>query len=189
MILYNEDAKDFEESYPGFHIIILDELARRAGFEWRSSWGGVFPATMYDSFRLQPNATFDELLLWTVNAYDISWTTWDGTLARLKLGITFPGGFADTSTILVTKSVDSKEETTFDPFSFLKPFNWIVWICTIVTIIFTALMYRFIQQIYDAQEQTNHGIHIFRASMAAIGQVMFEPTRHGERILVLSLSF
>jgi hypothetical protein len=103
--------------------------------------------------------------------------------------LSFLGLFADTSTILIAKSFDSREETTFDPFSFFKPFNWVVWACTILTIVFTAMVYRIIQQIYDSTQPRQAGIHIFRTSMAAIGQVMFEPARSAERVLVLSLSF
>ncbi|KAL7515660.1 hypothetical protein ACHAXN_013185 [Cyclotella atomus] len=149
----------------------------------------AFPAHLYDGYRLQPNATADDTLLWTVNAYDVSLTMWDATLNRLKLGVTFPGKFVDTSTVLITTNADSREQSSFDAFAFLKPFNISVWACTIITIVFSAMMYRFIQQLYDSHERSNPGIHIFRASMAAIGQVMFEPTRHGERILVISLSF
>ncbi|KAL3773108.1 hypothetical protein ACHAWO_008703, partial [Cyclotella atomus] len=163
LIVFNEDTGDFDEDYPGFQITLLDELARRAGFEWRYSWGVAFPAHLYDGYRLQPNATADDILLWTVNAYDVSLTMWDATLNRLKLGITFPGKFVDTSTVLVATNADSREQISFDAFAFLKPFSIWVWVCTIITIVFT--------------------------SMAAIGQVMFEPTRHGERILVISLSF
>lgn len=92
MINYDEAARDFEP-YPGLIITILDELASRAGFEWRNSWGAVFPAHLYDGYRLKPNATVDDALFWSVNAYDISATAWDETLERLRLGITFPGVF------------------------------------------------------------------------------------------------
>jgi hypothetical protein len=212
LINFNEHTGDFDEDYPGLQITLLDELARRAGFEWKNSWGAgkslrylvlycqyidefnldpaaAFPADLYNGYRLQPNATVDDALLWTVNAYDVSITMWDATLNRLKLGVTFPGKFVDTSTVLITTNADSREQSSFDAFAFLKPFNIWVWLCTIATIFFSAMMYRFIQQLYDSREQSNHGIHIFRASMAAIGQVMFEPTRHGERLLVISLSF
>ena len=189
MINYDSNIQDFSPAYPGYHIILLDELAHRAGFHWRNSWGVASPATINDSYRLKPNATTDELLTWTVNTYDLSVTAWDITLERLKLGISFPGSFAITSTVLI--GIDSKEEmTSFDSLSFLKPFNWVVWLSTILTILCTALVYRWIQQLYDSERDTNNaGVHIFRASMTALGQVMFEPTWQGERILVLSMSF
>ena len=188
MINYDSSINDIP-TYPGYHIILLDELARRAGFHWRYSWGVAYPATINDSFRLKPNATTEDLLLWTVNAYDISVTAWDHTLERLKMGISFPSSFSDTSTVLI--GIDSKQETTsFDPFSFFKPFNWVVWLSTILTILCTAFIYRWVQYLYDTDQSTNNaGVHIFRASMAALGQVMFEPRRPGERILVFSISF
>jgi hypothetical protein len=38
-INFYEETGDFDEDYPGLQITLLDELARRAGFEWRNSWG------------------------------------------------------------------------------------------------------------------------------------------------------
>ena len=129
-----------------------------------------------------------------MSAFDISATAWDKTLVRMKSGILFPGKCSDSSTILVARHTDS-EESKFDPFSFLEPFNMLVWVAIALTILFTALVYRLIQQLYDSDfnSDSEHrrltGVHIFRTSMAAVGHVMFEPTRSGERLLVLSLSF
>ena len=129
-----------------------------------------------------------------MSAFDISATAWDKTLVRMKSGILFPGKWSDSSTILVARHTDS-EESKFDPFSFLEPFNMLVWVAIALTILFTALVYRLIQQLYDSDfnSDSEHrrltGVHIFRTSMAAVGHVMFEPTRSGERLLVLSLSF
>lgn len=148
--IYDDEAGDFAAS-PGFHISILDEVARRAGFSWRDSYGLIMPPYMNDSFRLQPNASVDDLLLWAVNTYDFTFTEWDRTIERMKLGIDFPTGFTDTSTILIADNSDV-DKRTFNPFSFLQPFNIFVWLAIILTIALTAFVYRSLKKIYNANE-------------------------------------
>jgi hypothetical protein len=73
----------------------------------------------------------------------------------------FPEYFTDTSTILITSHNNLQEKANFNPFSFFKPFNMVVWLATIVTIVFTALMYRMIEQVYGNSTDEIPVIHIF----------------------------
>lgn len=59
---YREDT-GIDALDPGIMALLLDELGRRAGFSWRNSFGVTYgPA---------PNTTFSDLLVWSVQNYDI----------------------------------------------------------------------------------------------------------------------
>lgn len=192
---YDEKAGTFAE-YPGYHIELLDELAYRAGFSWRNSYGVINP---YLDSDFKPNATTNELLVWTVNAYDFSFSGWDHSIERMQLGVDFPMGFADSSTILITRN-SAADDNDFNFFSFLQPFDWTVWVSILVTIIFTGLVYRWVSKTYSIGQSTMQprdenvhgkvpGVNIFYAALTATGHMEFSPVTYGERILVLSLCF
>lgn len=142
LVLYQE-AGTFAEN-PGYWIVLLNELANRAGFSW-PNWGLVFP--------LKHNKTTNELLEWAVDVYDFSFSQWDRTADRMKLGVDFPAGFSDSSTILIARDT-GKDKTSFNAFSFLRPFNWAVWISIVGTVIFTGLIYRWVSKVYSVGQST-----------------------------------
>ena len=145
MIVYQK-AGAFADD-PGCWIVILDELARRAGFSWRNSYGIVRPFLM--------NVTADTVLPWTVNTYnDVSFAEWDRTIERMKLGVDFPMGFSDSSTILIARSSNDGTKSTFQVFSFLQPFDWTVRISIVGTVIFTGLVYRWVSKTYSIGQST-----------------------------------
>lgn len=146
-----QETGDFEDENPGFWIKILDELALRAGFSWRHSYGIVRPLFV-DNNSFNPNATTTDLLVWTVNTYDFSFGEWDGTVDRMKLGVDFPTGFSDTSTILIANKNKAGESSSFYPFAFLRPFDILVWGAIVATIILTGIAYRTIHKLYSVTE-------------------------------------
>lgn len=162
---YWQEAGTFAKE-PGYWIDLLDTLAERAGFSWRDSWGIVLPGYVEGANKLKPNATSDDLLQWTTAAYDFTFSEWDATIQRVKLGIDFPYGFADGSTILIAKNTH-EEETSFDVFSFLQPFDIRVWASIVATIVFSGFMYKLISSAYstgrgaaaqpDDEDASEHG--------------------------------
>lgn len=170
-----KEIGDFDVSYPGYYVVILDELARRAGFSWRKSYGLIFPPRVNDSFRLQPNATVADLLLWSVNAYDISFSEWDRSIDRMKLGVNFPPGFTDTSLILIgNKSMEDK--SSFKLLSYMQPFNWYVWAAIVVTVFVTGMIYRVLHKIYYIERahpnDSHHGEKNQRNLRALFNQML-----------------
>jgi hypothetical protein len=65
---------DFESgidaNYPGLLVIILDELARRGQFSWRQSFDFMEPPLSAS------NWMFTDLLVWSVDTYDIAISQW-----------------------------------------------------------------------------------------------------------------
>lgn len=114
---------------PGLFVIILDEVARRARFQWRNSFAAIPPL---DS-AVDGNNTWTDLLKWEVENFDIAADYWGRSTARMALGIAFPKGWYDGSVILSWSS--SGNETSDDKlWSFLRPFDGAVWIAILAAI-------------------------------------------------------
>lgn len=72
---------------PGAGIRFLDALAARAGFTWRDSFG------ILNSPNSTANETWDGLLRWSVDAYDLVGDWFLRRIDRLGEGIVFPEGW------------------------------------------------------------------------------------------------
>jgi hypothetical protein len=104
-------------------VEVLDELAKRAGFSWRTSFGVASVA------QIGNNRTIEDLLQWTAQTYDLSVAQWARAVKRIEAGIVFPEGIYDSSIIMVgIQETDSK----LNIWSFLKPFEWGVWVMILV---------------------------------------------------------
>jgi hypothetical protein len=73
------------EENPKLDVRMLDELAVRAGFTWRDSFGAVI---LDDGF----NATFNDILDWSTESFDLSAMLWTRTRERINSGNIFPHG-------------------------------------------------------------------------------------------------
>lgn len=56
---------------PGLFVIIMDELASRAGFNWRDSFVALEPVDPETD-----NRTWTDMLEWSINTFDISVDNW-----------------------------------------------------------------------------------------------------------------
>uniref|UniRef100_A0A7S3VGG4 Ionotropic glutamate receptor C-terminal domain-containing protein n=1 Tax=Chaetoceros debilis TaxID=122233 RepID=A0A7S3VGG4_9STRA len=174
-----------DDNDPGLFVNILDEVAKRAGFQWRDSFGvGLTPSMDLK----HPDATFTDVLNWGVDTYDISIGEWRNSRERKGLGIFFPLGFVDASLIMVQK----KYTPGFRPFRFLDVFSGKVWLLIIAIYILSAVIYRFIHK-YGKGEDVNNtgtkGINLFSALMYFNQQHEFSPKSCAGRIFTFSMSF
>jgi hypothetical protein len=110
------------ENRPGFTVEILNEVAKRAEFSWRNSFG-VANVTQIG------NRTMDDLLQWTAQTYDISVAQWSRSVKRIEAGIVFPEGIYDASIIMVGIQ---ETESKLNIWAFLQPFEWGVWVMIVV---------------------------------------------------------
>ena len=221
---------------PGLLAIMMDELARRAGFTWRNSFGVVFglpepptvekpttstressntttnlsPPTSTVEFEEEVNPdflegefdnnstftignfatprttgsptsapsaavttttptgtdstspategtvveehllplTFTDLLIWSVDTYDISINWWDQSLERLERGASFLQPWFDGSIILIQKGARTPfviDEDYISWWNWSRPFEPEVWWLTIFTVITSGLTYQWIE--------------------------------------------
>lgn len=169
---------------PGFTIEILDEIAKRAKFQWRNSFGVT---NMVEELG---NRTLDDLLQWTVQTYDVTVAPWSKSLERINSGVSFPEGIYDSSIIMI-----GLEETgsSLHVWSFLEPFDWTVWVMILVTFLVAGLVYWWMEwynEDSDRQELQNKPTEtVFFAALSFTGESSFEPSTDYARLFVLGLAF
>lgn len=181
----NRETGALDEDYPGLQPIILDELARRAKFTWRDSYAVVAETPV-------GGKTYTELLLWTVENYDVSVSWWMNSVKRHSLGISFPESWYDASIIMI--GVKNEESgSKFETFSFLEPFTNSVWILIIFSIIASGLVYWILELIDDKSDREklkNSPVEsIYLSAAAFTGHFEFQPQTHASRLFTVSLAF
>ena len=182
---FNEDGA-LDEENPGLFPNLLDELSRRAGFQWRNTFGQVMPP--HHEINAESGVSWTDILVDAVETYDFSFGEWVHNLHRRQLGVGFPAGWFDASTILVQSSRFQRPE--FHVLTFLKPFdNW-VWGMIFVVIYFSAVIYWLLEKFVDGTKRCIQGSDIFFPAMAFTQHHMdWEPHSHSQRIFSFSLSF
>ncbi|KAL7566317.1 hypothetical protein ACA910_013640 [Epithemia clementina (nom. ined.)] len=180
------EAGVIDPDHPGLFAIIMDELARRAGFAWRKSYGVVDPIDA----AVDGNRTWTDLLEWETQAYDIALGKWDRSLARIKRSINFPEGWYDASNIIVESKVTKK---SLNIWSFLLPFQWGVWILIAITVIATGILYFLLDKMNTASDELEldkqPGAAVFYSFIVMTGHFELHPTTTSARLLTFSLTF
>lgn len=178
-----------DEGDPGLFAVILDEVARRAGFEWRNSFGVAAPLNA----TTDGDKTWTDILEWGVETFDISMEKWGRSVDRMSRGISFPAGWYDSSVVLVEQYDDSQSQRVVNLWSFLDPFSTMVWILIAVAIVVTGLLYWFLEYLdVDADERDLDQkpiASIFYAATTFTGHFEFRPNTHAARIIGFSWTF
>jgi hypothetical protein len=135
------------ESDPGLFVVILDEVAKRAGFEWRNNFGAFQP------LQSGSNKTWSDILKWQVEHFDISMEYWARSLERLGDQISFPEGWWD-ATIVIVEHYDHKleEVATFNLLNFLSPFTYSVWGYIFLAMVLSGLTYWALEKLNTGEE-------------------------------------
>ena len=124
---YDQD-EGIDPVYPGIAAVLMDELARRAGFTWRNSFG-----TFVEPKGPDYNESWSDLLVWGTDSYDLCVDWWPRNLERLSRGVAFTQEWYDSSIILIGKSQQRQSQSQRtrrlrDYWNWLKPFSWQVWL-------------------------------------------------------------
>jgi hypothetical protein len=110
---------------------------------------------------------------------------------RLALGVSYPEGWYDASIIMVSKK--NSDITKFDPWSWLDPFATGVWVMIGVSIVFSGLVYWFLERIdHKSDKRSLHNSpleSIFLAGIVFTSHFEFHPRTHAARLFSLSLAF
>jgi hypothetical protein len=171
---------------PGLFVVLLDELAKRAGFTWRNRFAAIKPL----DFRIHGNKTWADLLYWEVENFDIAADYWARSPDRMAQGVSFPHGWYDTSMILVTSEHDTG---SINLWKFLTPFEINVWIMILVGILFTGLMYFILERLDSGTDDLHLDekpiTTIFLAAITFTGHYELSPYTNAARILGFSWTF
>jgi ABC-type amino acid transport substrate-binding protein len=181
----DKETGGIPETNPSVGLVFLDELARRAKFQWRNSYGVVESPG--------ENQTWSELLDWSIDTYDVVGDWFLRTVERLGDGILFPEGWYAGSLIMVNRKEEKESEFRWN--SFLAPFTWAVWLMIGGTIIVSGLVYAALEWV-DNKARTAQKERIdvfegmFRAASALSNSLSGDyPTTSPSRIAALSTSF
>jgi len=170
---------------PGIVGVLLDKIAERGGFTWRDSFG------VFDSYVLAEDRTFNDLLEWSVWAYDVSAAFWLKSITRMDKGVTFPAGWYDGRVIMV--GLQDKGSAGLEVWSFFDPFTAAVWIMIGVTVVVSGLVYWFLDWFDTDTDSLNldkdPGQSVFLAILSFTGHFEFKPMSTSARIFTASLSF
>ena len=128
---------------PGLMAELLDEIAARAGFTWRQSFG------VLDRAKLDPNRTFTDALLWGVETYDVAVNWWDLSIERMEKGVAYIEPWFDGSVILIDRIDTPENSNSVNLWNWLRPFELSVWLLTVVTILISGLVYQFLEFMCD----------------------------------------
>jgi Ligand-gated ion channel len=139
---YDEET-GIDETKTGILELLLDELADRAGFTWRDSFGVQYGPE---------DGSWLELLLWGTESYDISCDWWAESLERLRLGVQFLTPWYDSSLVLLTKRVDEVISDEIVLSNWLLPYETSVWLLTILTVILSGLVHQWLEWLQDERD-------------------------------------
>lgn len=139
-----DNTTGIDATYPGLQAVILDELARRGKFTWRESFG------ISDA---PSDGDWTGLLKWGVEAYDVNADWWAQNLARMNMGIAFLEEWYDSSILLIKKETPEVISDDVNFWNWLKPYNQNVWICTVVTVLLSGLVFQCLEWFDDAREE------------------------------------
>jgi hypothetical protein len=92
-----------KENDPGLFVILLDEVAKRAGFEWRNSYAAIDPLNA----DVNGNKTWTDMLQWEVTNFDIAADYWGRSQERMALGVCkYSSASAAAATLLYYSSMN-----------------------------------------------------------------------------------
>ena len=177
---------------PGLFVVLLDELASRAGFTWRDSFGTHSPLNS----TTDGNQTWTDILVWATDTYDISVDYWSKLASRLNMGVSFPEGWYDSSIVLVERvqrRSSSSQKSSFDLWNFLRPFDIYVWLLIAASVIVTGLLYWFLEKINseaDARSLDTRPLSsIFLSAIVFTTHFEFRPNTSAAMLLSWSWTF
>jgi len=175
---FDKEKGIIPEKNPGLQVELLDKICERAGCTWRDSYGVI---------EKPENKTFDELLHWSIETYDISIAWWAESLERKERDVGFMKPWYDADIVMVTK-----KERKLNLLSWMEPFHKNVWIAIALTIVSSGVVYWILKLLDpdtdESEVSKNPSSSIFLASISFTSQFDFHPLTHAGRIFAFSLS-
>ena len=192
----------------GLMAVMMDELGRRAGFSWRNSFGVVHglpkAPPMEDSAEssgnsLAPNVTaeppltFTDLLIWSIETYDLSINWWDQTLERLERGASFLEPWFDGSIIMVQqRQIAEIDNSKIELWNWLRPFDAEVWAVTVFTIFFSGVAYAWLEYLSGHRRNRTFAQwisdNVYLSAISFPQNYEFQPRSAGARMFGVSIS-
>jgi Ligand-gated ion channel len=173
---------------PGLLVTVMDEVSRRAQFQWRNTFGTFTSLNDDDG-----NKTWTDILLWSIHVFDISGEVWSRSIERISKGVSYPTGWYDSS-IVLTEVVQPNDTKKLDnAWAFLNPFTMSLWFFLCGFVGLTGLLYWCLELLNpDSDEESKRDTPItciYHAAMVVTGNFGFHPKTHASRFLSFSWTF
>ena len=140
-------TEGIHKTNPGLMAELLDDVAARAGFTWRQSFGVMeSPATM-------ENRTFTDALMWGVETYDVAINWWDLSVERMEKGVAYIEPWFDGSVVLIDRVDPLETSDSVNLLNWLRPFEGSVWLLTVFTVLMSGLVYQFLEYMCDERHE------------------------------------
>jgi len=170
---------------PGLMIVLLDEMARRGEFSWRESF--VIEQSPIEG------KSWEDLLLWSIDTYDISANWWFFTHERSAKGVSFPRGWYDASLCIIAKK-DEDTSSSFNAFNWGRPFTPAVWISLTVTMLLSGIICFYLEETRLRKKAVKKYTSVLTSYIHAsfivfTGHLDLLPTTHSGQLVSFSLSF
>lgn len=189
---YNASNGGMNLDHPGLLADLLDELAERAGFTWRTSFG-----VMTEEDIIRSNRSWTSALLWAIETYDVAVDWWNYSLERMEKGVAYIEPWFDGSVIVIGIDHDKNgnsgpDKTTIALWNWLKPFTPGVWWLIIFNIFGSALVYMFIEYMHQEREERSYkqwfGDNLYLSSLNFSQNFQYAPRNTAGRIFGISMS-
>jgi hypothetical protein len=182
-----DETTGIDPDYPGVNARLLDYIAEHGNLTWRNSFG----VWKHEEVN---NRTYTDVLLWGAEKYDVNADTWTPSTTRMNLGISFANGHFDGS-LIMARYVEPMENKIIW-FSFLHPFELSVWFVIFGIVIFSSIIYQFIEHLganandpHDKSFRTWVMENLYLSFINITGNYSYEPTTLGGRVFGFSFAF
>ncbi|CAJ1948883.1 unnamed protein product [Cylindrotheca closterium] len=186
---YDPDKPLSETNPTGMIANVLDELASRAGFSWRSSFV-AYNATSADLLVGAGTGKWDRMLKETTRFFDVAVDKWRLTTERLENETVFLHSWFDASLILV----DTGDKPEINWFGFADPFGARVWLAIAGTVLSSAIIMIVIESLENRRDgrtmKSWFSDHLYLTTLAFAQQFLFiNPTSAAGRVFLASFAF
>jgi len=179
-----DEENGINPDYPGLTAVIMDELARRAGFTWRDSFG----------ISIDPygNHSWTDLLVWGVETYDLNVDWWAQDVDRLNMGVAFSEEWYDSSIILIRKKQTVPQDKEIIYFNWVTPYESNVWYLTIFTILLSSFVYQLLE--YMANEREDRTLwewttdNLFKSFLGFTQELQFNSRTFEKKLFLISMA-
>jgi len=187
--LFNYDEETgLDPNFPGLFPKIMDEIAERANFTWRTTGFGFINKT-------NSSITSTEMLVWGAENYDIFVGEWDVTATRMNLELSFTSEVFDTDVIMVRNVIVTESKDQIFWGNWLYPFEGSVWIMVLVTIILSCFTFQFLEfigkvRVTDQRSLWKWTLDNFYMCLINFTQnFAHEPTTYAGQVFSVSFAF
>lgn len=137
--------------------------------------------------------SWQDLLLWDIDTYDVAASWWFSTVERSSLGVSFPMGWYDASLTIIAKK-DEDDISSFKLTSWMDPFSTNVWITLVATMLISGIICFYLEEKKLRKKKDKQFVSVITSYIHAsfivfTGHLDLLPSTYSGQLVSLSLCF